>query len=77
MKVFAGQVRRANGGLWYRSSLEFQEALTLLLEQAGQRDALGHQGLAYVERRYRWPTVLSRVEGVLAQVTVRRVRPAR
>ena len=76
-KVLAGQVRRANGGLYYRSSLEFQEALTCLLTQAERRDALGRQGLAYVEREYRWPTVLARVEGVLAQVAARRARPER
>ncbi|MHB8894708.1 MAG: glycosyltransferase family 4 protein [Candidatus Geothermincolia bacterium] len=70
-KVLAGQVRRANGGLYYRSEFEFQEALTCLLTQGGRRDALGRQGLAYVEREYRWPTVLARVETVLAQVAAR------
>jgi len=67
-KVLAGQVRRANGGLYYRSALEFREALTHLLARAELRTALGRQGLAYVEREYRWPTVLARVEGVLAAV---------
>ena len=76
-KVLAGQVRRANGGLYYRSALEFQEALTRLLARPEQRAALGRQGLAYVEREYRWPTVLARVEGVLAAVTARRSRPDR
>ena len=32
-KVLQGQVRRANGGLYYRSSREFQEALSWLLSQ--------------------------------------------
>jgi len=76
-KVLAGQVRRANGGLYYRSALEFQEALTCLLTKAERRNALGRQGLAYVDREYRWPTVLARVEGVLAQVTARGARPGR
>ncbi len=67
-KVLAGQVRRANGGLYYRSALEFQEALTYLLTQPDRSAALGRQGLEYVEREYRWPTVLARVEGVLAEV---------
>jgi glycosyltransferase involved in cell wall biosynthesis len=67
-KVLAGQVRRANGGLFYCSAREFREALTFLLTHPGQRAALGRQGLAYVDREYRWPTVLARVEGVLAQV---------
>jgi len=76
-KVLAGQVRRANGGLYYRSALEFQEALTCLLTQAERRNALGRQGLAYVDREYRWPTVLARVEEVLAEVAARRSRPER
>jgi len=74
-KVLAGQVRRANGGLYYRSAFEFQEALTCLLTKADRRNALGRQGLAYVEREYRWPTVLARVEGVLAHVAARGARP--
>jgi glycosyltransferase involved in cell wall biosynthesis len=65
-KVLEGQVRRANGGLYYRSSSEFTEALTLLLGDNGLRDALGGQGLAYIGREYRWPVVLERVERLLA-----------
>jgi len=71
-KVLQGQVRRANGGLYYRSSREFQEALSWLLSNdAGRRD-LGEQGLAYVEREYRWPTVLERVERLLEDVSRQR-----
>jgi len=71
-KVLQGQVRRANGGLYYRSSREFQEALSWLLSNdAGSRE-LGTQGLAYVEREYRWPTVLERVESLIQEVSRRR-----
>lgn len=71
-KVLAGQVTRANGGLPYRSAEEFGEALGYLLSHGPERDALGRQGLAYVEREYRWPTVLGRVESLLAAVSARR-----
>ncbi len=64
-KVLAGQVSRADGGLSYRSAAEFDEALSYLLSHAAERDALGRQGLAYVEREYRWPTVLAKVEALL------------
>lgn len=64
-KVLEGQVTRANGGLYYRSSDEFREGLTYLLSNPAARDALGRQGRAYVEREYRWPVVLERVEAVL------------
>jgi glycosyltransferase involved in cell wall biosynthesis len=63
-KVLQGQVRRANGGLYYMYPAEFDEAADYLLGHSEERDAMGRQGLAYVEREYRWPTVLSRVEGL-------------
>ena len=69
-KVLAGQVARADGGLSYRSAAEFEEALTYLLSHPREREALGRQGLAYVEREYRWPTVLAKVEALLN--TIRR-----
>lgn len=71
-KVLQGQVRRANGGLYYRSSREFQEALSWLLADDHGRRGLGAQGLAYVDREYRWPTVLERVESLLEEVSRRR-----
>lgn len=64
-KVLAGQVTRANGGLYYMFPAEFDEAADYLLTRQAERDALGRQGLAYVEREYRWPTVLSRFESLL------------
>lgn len=68
-KVLQGQVRRANGGLYYRSNAEFAEALSFLMANREARDAFGRAGLAYLEREYRWPTVLARVEQLLAAVT--------
>lgn len=67
-RVLYGQVRRANGGLFYRSSAEFTETIGCLLSSPATRDALGRQGQAYVEREYRWPTVLARVEALLHQL---------
>lgn len=72
--VLRGQVTRANGGLYYRSSAEFAEALDWLLAHPRERVALGRQGLAYVDREYRWPTVLGRVEALLAEVAASRGR---
>ena len=66
--VLKGQVRRANGGLYYRSSAEFAEAVDTLRGADAERRALGTQGLAYVEREYRWPTVMARVEALLEEV---------
>lgn len=70
--VLQGQVRRANGGLHFRTAREFAEGADLLLGSDVLRTTLGRQGLAYVEREYRWPTVLGRVEALLAEVVARR-----
>ena len=43
----------------------------LLSNEEGRR-SLGEQGLAYVEREYRWPTVIERVESLLDEVARRR-----
>ncbi len=66
--VLSGQVHRANGGLAYRSAREFNAALDYLLDHPEERLALGTQGLAYVDQEYRWPTVIARVESLLARV---------
>jgi glycosyltransferase involved in cell wall biosynthesis len=64
--VLLGQVRRANGGLYYRTSDDFAGAVRRLARDAGTARALGRQGLAYVDREYRWPLVLERIESILA-----------
>jgi glycosyltransferase involved in cell wall biosynthesis len=68
-RVLQGQVRRADGGLYYRTAREFDEALRYLLTHPGERDAMGRQGFAYVEREYRWPMVLSRIEALFTEAT--------
>lgn len=76
-RVLEGQVRRANGGLMYRSQAEFCDALGYLLSHDAERAAFGRQGLAFVDREYRWPTVLDRVERLLDAVRERTGRAAR
>jgi glycosyltransferase involved in cell wall biosynthesis len=71
-QVLKEQVRRANGGLHYRSFNEFSEALEYLRAHPEQRRALGAQGLQFVEREYRWSTVLPRVEGLLTTIATSR-----
>lgn len=73
-RVLDGQVRRANGGLSYRSGREFEAALAYLLSDRTARNAFGRQGLAYVNREYRWPTVIERVERLLDAVLNRTMR---
>jgi glycosyltransferase involved in cell wall biosynthesis len=70
-RVLREQVRRANGGLHYRSFSEFSEALDYLRLHPKERRALGAQGLRFVEREYRWETVLPRVEALLTALPTR------
>ena len=75
-EVLREQVRRANGGLHYRSFSEFCEALDYLASHPEQGRALGAQGLQFVEREYRWQTVLPRVEGLLRNLPTARASAA-
>jgi glycosyltransferase involved in cell wall biosynthesis len=66
-KVLRGQVERANGGLYYGNTTEFIAALEYLLDRPEAAQTLGRQGRAYVDREYRWPTVMQKIEGLLAR----------
>ena len=68
--VLKGQALRANGALYYRNYDEFARCVTVLLERPEVAHALGQQGLAYVDREYRWPTVIAKVDGLLARIGV-------
>jgi glycosyltransferase involved in cell wall biosynthesis len=66
--VLKGQVLRADGGLYYQSAMEFAGALDYLLQHPDAARRLGAQGRAYVDREYRWPTVMAKVEELLSEV---------
>jgi glycosyltransferase involved in cell wall biosynthesis len=63
--VLRGQVERADGGLHYRNTVEFIAALDYLLDHPDAARQLGRQGLAYVDREYRWPIVMDKIEALL------------
>ncbi len=73
--VLKGQVLRADGGLYYQSAMEFAGVLDYLLRNPEVARALGAQGRAYVDREYRWPTVMNKIEELLADLTQRRSLP--
>ena len=64
-KVLRGQVERADGGLYYGNTIEFIAALDYLLDHPEAARQLGRQGLAYVDREYRWPIVMNKIEALL------------
>lgn len=51
-EVLRDQCRRANGGLWFRDYPEFEECLTLLLEQPALAHALADAGADFARREY-------------------------
>jgi glycosyltransferase involved in cell wall biosynthesis len=70
--VLRGQALRADGALYYRTYDEFSRALDYLLEHSDVAERLGRQGLAYVDREYRWPQVMAKIESLLTSLGERR-----
>lgn len=60
--VLVDHCRRSNAGLYYADRWEFTEALKLLMRDASLRALLGRNGRAYVDRHYRWNTILRKYE---------------
>jgi glycosyltransferase involved in cell wall biosynthesis len=67
--VLRGQALRSDAALYYRNYDEFARCLTVLLEQRDLAATLGAQGLAYIDREYRWPTVIGKLDRLLLEVT--------
>ena len=66
--VLKGQALRADGALYYQNFDEFARGLDYLLGRPDVARQLGQQGLAYVDREYRWPLVIHKIEQLLASV---------
>jgi glycosyltransferase involved in cell wall biosynthesis len=67
-KVLKGQALRADGALYYQNFDEFARGLDYLLGRPDVARQLGQQGLSYVEREYRWPQVIHKIEQLLASI---------
>ncbi len=67
-EVLRGQCRRGQAGLYYMSYDEFAEALTLLEQQPGLRQALGRNGRRYFDENYAWPVVERKYLELLARL---------
>jgi glycosyltransferase involved in cell wall biosynthesis len=65
-RVLRGQALRADGALTYRNADEFAEGAEYLARNADAARQIGRQGRAYVDREYRWPDVMAKLEGLLA-----------
>ena len=69
--VLRGQALRADGALYYRNFDEFARALSCLLSRPDVAHQLGRQGLAYVDREYRWPHVIDKLDRLLSALAIR------
>lgn len=59
--VLRWQCEQSDGGLWFRTYPEFEEALNLLLDHTELRDAMGESGRRYVVDKYSWYDVGKRL----------------
>lgn len=64
--VLREQTKRANGGLWFRTFLEFQECVRLLLDQPEIAARLGESGRRFTLAEYSEETVRDRLLKTLA-----------
>ena len=62
-------VTNCGGGLFYQGMADFDLALGRLLDEPGTRASLAAAGGDYVRRRYGWPAVSARLDGLVERVS--------
>lgn len=72
--VTKGQVIRANGGLYYESSVEFAGMLDWLLSHPVERTRMGELGEAYYKANYRWEIIMEKYDQMLSLVNTELVQ---
>lgn len=65
----AEHVTRSGGGLFYTGVADFELALDRLLSDGEARARMAAAGGDYVRRRYSWPAVRTRLDGLVAAVS--------
>jgi glycosyltransferase involved in cell wall biosynthesis len=63
--VLAGQASRSRGGLAYIGFAQFEALVEEIVGNRTLADTLGHNGRDYVERMYRWETIMDRYDVLL------------
>ena len=67
-EVLVEHCRQSNAGLYYADRWEFVEALKLLMRDAELRRSMGRNGKVYVDRHYRWSTIMAKYERLLTRL---------
>ncbi len=63
--VMIGQMRRSNGGLYYRNYTEFEAELNFLLENPRVCFDMGKNGFDFVKENYGWDKVISNFRDII------------
>ena len=66
--VVVDHCRRSNAGLYYGDQDEFVECLGLLVTDERLRAVMGCNGRDYIRRHYRWDTIVSKYDQLIAKV---------
>ncbi|MBN1354941.1 glycosyltransferase family 4 protein [bacterium] len=67
-EVLRGQCLRSGGGLYYRNSDEFREAVDLMLHRADLREKMGDSGHRYFAANYRWDIIMEKYDILMNNV---------
>jgi glycosyltransferase involved in cell wall biosynthesis len=67
-EVLVEHCRRSNAGLYYADRWEFLEATKLLMRDDNLRAAMGRNGKAYIQRHYRWSSIMAKYERLFARL---------
>jgi len=76
-EVLVEHCRQSHAGLYYENRWEFTEALKLLMSDSALREAMGRNGKAYVNRHYKWSTILEKYERMFTRLQTEGRAPER
>lgn len=64
-EVLKGHCLKSNGGLWYKGRREFECCLEKMLGSSELREAMGKNGIAYVENNYKWDVLMDKIDRLI------------
>ena len=67
-EVLKGHCERSKAGLYYHDFNEFESELNKLLDSEQQRNAMGQQGISYVQENYTWDKIRNRFVAMMDQL---------
>ncbi|AMA71698.1 MULTISPECIES: glycosyltransferase family 4 protein [Aneurinibacillus] len=69
-EVLKGHCERGNAGLYYKSYEEFKTCVNLLLQHEHLCNKLGKNGKGYVDKYYRWSTIIDKFIRAIESIVV-------